>query len=296
MTRRRLLRSHVRRVAIAASFRLLILIEFLFYRDYLGVRRLLVVFVASGAGSNGHVRRQSAHGRGARNVDVTRGAFHYVLALTTFVAELCRNALRRQQRHKYARRFVTAGAVVVDGLLIFPVTSKTCVVTARHCLEELAGLIGGVRDGRALVAHQFIVALMTDGAVVVVRFLFIRRERNAKQSGFQPQSGNHVLMPVVRKLNRELTLVLWLGRLIGIVGFAKGETRSFARRRAHVTDRAGCRTGSAHRLSRKKLWPMTTYAGFVIGKISDVWKIALRVPVGRNLMTGIAGKRFVLLG
>ena len=141
MARRRFLRSHIGRVAVAASIRLLVLREFLFDRDRLGVRRFLVVFVASRAGSNGHVRRQSAHGCGARNVDVTRGAFHHVLALTAFMTELCRNALRRQHRHKCARRFVTAGALVVDGLLIFPVAAKTGVVTLRHCLEELAGLI-----------------------------------------------------------------------------------------------------------------------------------------------------------
>jgi hypothetical protein len=103
-------------------------------------------------------------------------------------------------------------------------------------------------------------------------------------------------MLVVGKIDRELTLVFRFGRLIGIVGLAKDETRSLARRGAQVTDRADCRTSSAHCLARKKLWPVTTDAGIVIGKISDVGKIAFRVPGCRYLMTSIAGKRFVLLG
>ena len=177
MTRRRLLRSHLRGMTIAASICFLKLLELFFDSNHLGVGRLLVVFVARGTGCNGHVRRQFAHGRGARNVDVTRGAFHYVLALTAFVAELCRDAFGRQQRHKCARSLVTAGAVLVDGLLICPVAAKTGIVTTRHGLEKFAGLIGWVRGWCDLSAYQLIVTLMTDSAVVVVDSLVVGVQR-----------------------------------------------------------------------------------------------------------------------
>ena len=140
---------------------------------------------------------------------------------------------------------------------------------------------------------------MTDRAVVVIRFLFIGawRERDAQQRRVPQhmQPRDHVLMPVVRKLDRELTLVLRLGRLIGVVGLAKGEAHSFARRGALVTDRADYRTRSAHRLARKKLRAMTAHAGIVIWEIGDVGKIALGIPGSRNLMTSIASERFVFL-
>ena len=179
MTRRRLLRSNLRRVAIDASIRGLILREFFFNRDDLGVSRFLIVFVTSRTRRDGDVGRQTAHARGTRDVDMTRGAFHHVLALAAFVTELRRNALRHRQRHKRIRSFVTTGAVVIDGLLIFPVASKTSIMAPRDCLEELAELIAWVRSRQRLRAQQFIVALMTDGAVVVVSFLLVPRERDA---------------------------------------------------------------------------------------------------------------------
>ena len=141
MTRRRFLRSHVRRVTINAGVGRLILREFFFNRDDLGVGRFLVVLMTGRAGRDRHVGRQPAHTRGPRDVDVTRGAFHHVLALTAFVTELCRNALRHQHWHKCARSFVTTAAVIIDWFLIFPVAGKTRIMTARHGLEELAELI-----------------------------------------------------------------------------------------------------------------------------------------------------------
>src|ERR1043166_1523528 len=102
MARRRFLRPNVWRVTVAASLRLFVLLELFFNRYYFGVSRLLVVFVASGAGRNGDVRRQPTQGRSARNVDVTRSAFHHMLAFTTFMTEFCRDAFGRQQRYKRA--------------------------------------------------------------------------------------------------------------------------------------------------------------------------------------------------
>ena len=138
MTRRRLLRSDVRCVAIAASIRLFILREFFFNRDHLGVGRLLIVFVTGRARRDGHIRSQAAHGRRTRNVDVTRRAFQHMLALAALVTELCGNAFRRQQRHKRTRGLVTTGTVAIDGFLIFPVASEARIVAARRRLEELA--------------------------------------------------------------------------------------------------------------------------------------------------------------
>ena len=68
---------------------------------------------------------------------------------------------------------MTTRAVIADGFLVFPVTIKAGVVTVRHRLEKLAGLIVRIRCRWRLIAHQFIVALMTDGAVVVIRLLIV---------------------------------------------------------------------------------------------------------------------------
>ena len=141
MTRRRFLRSNVRRVAINASVGRLILREFFFNRNDLGIGRFLVVLMTGRACRDRHVGRQPAQTRGPRDVDVTRGAFHHVLALTAFVTELRRNALRHQHWHKCARSFMTTAAVVIDWFLILPVTDKTGIMTARHGLEELPELI-----------------------------------------------------------------------------------------------------------------------------------------------------------
>lgn len=148
MTRRRLFRSDIGRVAVTARIRLLKLGKLFFNRNQLRVGRFLIVLVTSGAGSDGHIRRQPSQGRGTRNVDVTGSTFQDVFALTAFMTELCRNAFRCQHGHECARRFVTTGAIVVNRLLIFPVTAETRIVTAGHCFEELAGLIGRVRDRR----------------------------------------------------------------------------------------------------------------------------------------------------
>ena len=89
MTCRRLLFAHIRSVAIGARTGFLVLLEFLFNRHDLWIRRLLVVFMARHACRNRDVRRQSAQCAGARNVYVAGRAFHYVLAFSTFVIELC---------------------------------------------------------------------------------------------------------------------------------------------------------------------------------------------------------------
>jgi hypothetical protein len=141
---------------------------------------------------------------------------------------------------------------------------------------------------------------MTNGAVVVVDFLFISGlyERDRQQSRAQPQrtqTRNHVLMLIVGKLDRELALDFWFRRLIRIVWRAEIETCCFAGSGANVANCTDCRTGSAHCLARKKLRPMTTHAGLVIRKIRHVRKIALGIPGGWDLMTGVAGQAFVFV-
>ena len=87
MTRRRFLRSNVRRVAINASVGRLILREFFFNRDDLGVGRFLVVLVTGHARSDGHVRRQAAQRAGPGNIDVASGALAYVFPFAAFMTE-----------------------------------------------------------------------------------------------------------------------------------------------------------------------------------------------------------------
>src|SRR5215831_11313308 len=154
MTQRRFLSSHVRRVAVIASL------------------RLLVVLVASRACGDRYVWGQSSRGRRPGDIDVASSAFQQVLSLAALMTESGRNPTGCQRRHECNRGFVTAAAIVVHGFLIFPVATETRVVTVRRGLKELTGLIGGRGDRRGW-AHQFIVPLMADGAVVVVNFLFI---------------------------------------------------------------------------------------------------------------------------
>ena len=93
---------------------------------------------------------------------------------------------------------------------------------------------------------------MTDSAVVVI----LRRMR-------EPQHRDHVLVLIVRKLDRELQLQRRIPKRI---------SRLIARRRLRVTHRADRRPGAA-----EELRSMTTHACIVTRVILDIRK--------RNLVT-----------
>ena len=101
--------------------------------------------------------------------------------------------------------------------------------------------------------------------------------------------SDHVLMLVVRKLDRELPFFR-PGWLTSIVGITECEASAFSGRGAHVANGADGWTGTAESLARKELLAVTTHAGLVIGKISDIGKISFGVPRGWDFVTGIAGK------
>lgn len=103
-------------------------------------------------------------------------------------------------------------------------------------------------------------------------------------------------MFVVRKFDCELALVFWLRSLIRAIWFAESEPAIFARRGAQMADRADRWAGTAHRLMRKKLRPVTTHARVVIGKIRDIGERAVRGPCRRNLVTSVAFETFVFVG
>ena len=87
MTRRWFLPANIRCVTVGTRRGLLVLLELFFDCYRLWIRRLPVVFVTGRARRDGHVRRQTSQRSGPRDVDVTTGAFHYVLALAAFVTE-----------------------------------------------------------------------------------------------------------------------------------------------------------------------------------------------------------------
>src|ERR1041385_2009691 len=100
MTRRRLFLPDIWRMTIRALAGLLVLHELFFDRHSLRIRDLLVVLMTARARRDGHVRRQSAQRRGARNVDVAGRAFQDVRTLAALVRVLGRDALRRCERRK----------------------------------------------------------------------------------------------------------------------------------------------------------------------------------------------------
>lgn len=107
--------------------------------------------------------------------------------------------------------------------------------------------------------------------------------------------GNHVLMFVVRKLDCELAFCFRFQGLIRTVRITESEACCFARGGFWMAHRADCRTGPNHRLAREELLPMTTNAGGVFGKISNIGKVSLGCPSGRNLMAFIASKALVFI-
>ena len=102
-------------------------------------------------------------------------------------------------------------------------------------------------------------------------------------------------MFVVGKLNRELSFIFWFCGLARAIRFAKRETPVFARRGAHVADRADNRTRADEGLSREKLLAMTTDTGIMTWKVSDVREIALGRPRRGNFVTGIARQTLVFV-
>ena len=164
---------------------------------------------------------------------------------------------------------MTAAAIVAGRLLILPVTLKASVVAAGHRLEELVRLTVVVRRWNEWCDHQVVISLMADRTVVVVRLLLIISEgprvrciyeANVCVRRTRRERSNHVLMFVVRKLDRELALVFRFKGLIRVIRFAESEAPSFFGRSAQVADCANCWASAAECLSGKELLAMTTNA------------------------------------
>src|ERR1043166_9541170 len=100
----------------------------------------------------------------------------------------------------------------------------------------------------------------------------------------------------MRKLDSELPLWLCLQGQARDVGGAKSEPSFFTRRGAHVTDGADRWARANHRLAREELLAVTAHAGIVIGKVGNVGKVSLGIPLGRKLVTSVAREAFVLIG
>lgn len=147
---------------------------------------------------------------------------------------------------------MTTVAVVSDRLLRLPMTVETRSVLCRRRLE-------------CCIAWR-----MADGAVVVLR------RRMSK-----PQQSNHVLMPVVRKLNRELEP----RRRI-----TKRESHIVPRRRLHMTNRTDWRPCAA-----EELWPVTAHTCVVIRIIFDVRKsyFVAGVASGPVFLRGVGELRVI---
>ena len=137
---------------------------------------------------------------------------------------------------------MTAVAVVRDWLLRFPVTVKARRMFGRNSFE-----------GRSALT-------VTDSAVVVILW---RRMR-------EPQHRDHVLVLVVRKLDRELQFY-----------------RRIPERKPRVIPRRGLRMahGADRRLgAAKELRPMTAYARIVTRIILDIRKRYLVTRITRRSM------------
>ena len=196
---------------------------------------------------------------------------------------------------------MTAAAIGPDWLLIFPMTVEARIMSTRHRLEWMQHRrISILRRQRYDGERQ--ICLMTDRTIVVVRFLVVERHRLPPMVRFDPhrrksaQTRNHILMLVVWKLDRELSLVFCPRLLICVVRFAEGEARLLAWRCMHVTDDTDCRAGSNHCPAREELLPMTTHASLMVGKVSNVGKVSSRSPRRRNLVTLVAPETHMFFG
>ena len=102
-------------------------------------------------------------------------------------------------------------------------------------------------------------------------------------------------MFVMRKLDRELPRWFRLHWQVRDIWFTEREARIFTWRGAHVTDGANARARSHHHLAREELLPVTSNARIVIGKISNIGKVAFCIPRRGNFVTLIAVKTLMLV-
>ena len=196
---------------------------------------------------------QSSKRCGFGDVDVTGRALGYVLLFlaTSFMQILDRNPHWLSDWYVRRRKLVTAVAVGGDGLLRFPVAVETGRVISWRRLE---------RCGPCRVA---------DGAVVVA--LLCVRETHHR---------DHVLVSIVRKLDRELQLRRRISKRI---------SRLVTRRSLRMTN------GTDGRLRAfEKLLPVTAHASVVIRIVLDI-RIGGRIFC-RYLVTGITGCLVLLCG
>ena len=304
MTRRRLLLADVRGVAIRAAARFLKLRKLFFNRNDLRISSFLAVLVARGASRDRNVGREPAQRAGSGDIDVTRRALHHVFALAAFVAEHRGLTRRRIDANKRGSRLMAAGAVVAGRFLTFPMTSEAGVMRIRHRLEVSIGRRIACSRGNQRNRFPTVIRLVTDRTVVVIDFRLVvdGPEGSSDKARFvfrrteASQRRDHVLMFVVRKLDRKLPFIFWFCRLISRIRLAKSEARIFARRGAHVTDGTDRRARAGKSLSREELLTMAANAGVVIGKVCGVGKISLRRPLGWQLVTGVAREALVFLG
>ena len=300
MTRRRFLLANIRRVAIRAVAGLLKLRNFRF--DGHNLRTIgdcLVVPVACSTRVYGNVRGKALESARPRNVDMAGRALLDMIFFATLMTELRGLALRPIHRDKRSAKLMASAAVVARRFLTFPVTIETRIVCVRHRLESSLRGQEGISPGGGDTAIRHV----TDRAVVIIRLLVVDglwcEERSANKGHCfvrgrtGAQGSNHILMLVMGKLDRELPFIFRLWHLAGNIRFPESVSPIFARRRTHVTDSANRRTGAEERLSRKELLSMTTDAGVMLWKVSDVGKITFRRPFSWDLVTGIAGEVFV---
>ena len=173
MTRRRLLITHLRGVAINAIALGLKLHQLFFDCRDLWISNSLIVLVTSSADSDRHIRGHSHQRAATSDVDVTGSAFLHVLSFAAFVTKFGGDSFRPDTRNKSLRWFMTAAAVVARRLLILPVTVEAQVMTVRHPLESKTRWFESI--GRAVRRYidERIIRDMADRAVVVVSFLVL---------------------------------------------------------------------------------------------------------------------------
>ena len=181
MTRRRLLLPNFGSVTVSALTSFLVFRKFVFDRHGLWISDFLTVLVAVRAGGDWYVGRQSAQGARARNVDMARCAFIYVCALAAFMRELRRDPLWSQRRDERRRSFVAAATVIAGRLQILPMTLKARIVAVRHRLERIKHR-RIERRGRWRRDRKCSIRLMTDRAVVVIRFLVVSLRSRERRS------------------------------------------------------------------------------------------------------------------
>jgi hypothetical protein len=302
MTLRWLLLTDIRRVAIGALARFLKLREFIFDAfDVLTIGICLAVFVALSACRNRHIGSQSAQRAHPGDIYMTARALGEVMIFTAFMIKLHGFSRWPCGGNKSSlRRLVTTAAVIARRLLILPVTIEAGIMCLRHCLESSGGRDKRINPASRRRAGRARVRRMTERTVVVIDFLPVvgsQKRRGSKTHSCcrRAQGGDYILMFVMRKLDLELTFVPGLGRLLRVVRFTKSKPRVCARRRAQMADSANRRTGAGKRLARKKLLPMTTNTGLMIGKIRDVRKVSLCRPGCWHFVTAITSQAFVLV-